>query len=158
VTGRDGNLYLFGYGAGVYLTRVQATPLAWRNPFAYQYWTGTGWSASPGASASLLPAGPRPLGVSAGDFTADGHGLVMVEQTSLAGDFRVWRAAAPAGPWRPALSGRVPCTPGPRRRGADGLCRAVIGHPELSSRSRLLLSFFNPGTRHVEVASYPWQG
>lgn len=158
VAGRDGYLYLYGCGAGrVYLARVPAAPAWWRNPFGYQYWTGGGWSGSPWAAASLLPAAPRVLGISAGDYGADGHGVVVIAQTSLSGDFTAWQGASPAGPWRRALSGRVPCTAG-SRRGADGLCRALIGHPELSTRGRLLLSFFDPGTGHVDVASYPWQG
>ena len=156
VLGRDGYLYLFGYGpGGVYLARVPAAPSFWQNPFAYQYLAGAGWSPSPEAARSLLPPGRRPLGVTAGDYTADGHGLVMIEQTSLAGNFTAWRASSPAGPWHRALSGQVPCTAGTGRQAGD-LCRALTGHPELSTGDRLLLSFFDPGTGHVEVTSYPW--
>ena len=36
------------------------------------------------------------------------------------------------------------------------LRRALIGHPELSTRNELLISFFNPGDNHVEVSAYPW--
>ena len=56
-----------------------------------------------------------------------------------------------------ALAGN-PDRPGPVHvRGSQpGLCRALIGHPELSTRDDLMISFFNPGTNHVEVAAYPW--
>lgn len=164
----DGYLYLFGFcpaGAGpagcgpgrVFVVRVQAQPAAWRNPLSYQYWTGSGWSLDPGAAASVLPAA-HPLGISAGDYRADGHGLVLVEQTSLAGNFQVWQAGSPAGPWRRVRTGRVPCRAGsgPAAHGAGSLCRALIGHPELSTRSQLLISYYNPGTGHVDASAYSW--
>jgi hypothetical protein len=155
---RGGYLYLFGLcghscrgRGGVFLARTAATAASWDNGFSYRYWTGRGWSAALADAASL--SGPAtPGGVSAGDYRGTGRGLVMIEQTSVAGDFSVWQAAAPAGPWRETSSGRVRCTPGR----PPGLCRALIGHPELSTPDDLLISFFNPGTSHVEVAAYPW--
>ena len=154
VAGADGYLYLFGFGSGqVYVARTIAAPAYWRSPFTYQYWTGDGWS-SQAAAASLLPAG-QPLGISVGDYAADGRGLVMIEQTSLGGGFQAWQASSPAGPWRRLLAGRVPCTRG-SETGAAGLCRALIGHPELSTRSRLLISYYDPGNSHVDVAAFPW--
>jgi len=165
----DGYLYLFGFcpvtavtaplaaGCGrgsVFLARTPAGPSYWRNPLTYQYWTGGGWSPDQAAARSVIPPG-RPLGVSVGDYTATGHGLVMVEQTSLAGAFQVWQAAAPAGPWRRVLTGRVPCSSG-TEHGTGGLCRAIIGHPELSTRAALLVSYFDPGNNHVDVSAYRW--
>jgi hypothetical protein len=162
---RAGYLYLFGFCSAatlptgcatgkVFMVRVQATPAAWQNPLSYQYWTGGGWSLDPNTAASVLPAG-HPLGVSVGDYSADGHQLVLVEQTSLAGDFQVWQAASPTGPWRRVRTGRVPCRAG-RGHGAGELCRALIGHPELSTRSQLEISYFNPGNGHVDASAYPW--
>ena len=158
---RGGYLYLFSSCrdvewecGGVFVARVPAAHMSWRDPFAYQYWTGSGWSPRPAASGSLLGR-DRPLGISAGDFTADGHGLVLIEQTSLAGDFSVWQAASPAGPWHRVRSGRVPCGKG-TGHGAEELCRALIGHAELSTRESLLISYFNPGTGHVDVSAYRW--
>ena len=117
VMGADGYLYLFGFcnaappqagcGAGrVFLARTVAAPAYWRNPFTYQYWTGDGWSPRAAAAGSLIPAG-HPLGISVGDYTADGQGVVMIQQTSLAGGFQAWRRVA----------GR-PVAPAPRRPGA----------------------------------------
>jgi hypothetical protein len=166
VVGADGYLYLFGFchaappsaGCGVgqvFLARTVAAPAYWGNPFTYQYWTGDGWSPAAAAAGSLLPAG-NPLGISVGDYAADGQGLVMIEQTSLAGGFQAWQATSPAGPWHRLLAGRVPCTrstePGP-----EGLCRALIGHPELSTRGDLLISYYDPGNGHVGIAAYPWR-
>jgi hypothetical protein len=166
VVGADGYLYLFGFcqvasplaGCGasqVFLARTVATPAYWGNPFAYQYWTGDGWSADAAAAGSLIPAGHL-LGVSVGDYAADGQGLVMIEQTSLDGGFQAWQARSPAGPWRRLLAGRVPCTRG-IEAGTEGLCRALIGHPELSTRGDLLISYYDPGNSHVRIAAYPWR-
>jgi hypothetical protein len=155
---RGGYLYLFGLcghscrgRGGVFLARTAATAASWDNGFSYRYWTGRGWSAAL-ADAAALTGPAAPAGVSAGDYAGAGRGLVMIEQTSAAGDFSVWQAAEPAGPWRETRTGQVPCTAGK----PDALCRALIGHPELSTPDNLLISFFNPGTSHVEVAAYPW--
>jgi hypothetical protein len=156
---RGGYVYLFGLcghscrgRGGVFLARTAATAASWDNGFGYRYWTGRGWSATL-ADAASLTGQATPGGVSAGDYPGTGRGLVMIEQTSVAGDFSLWQAATPTGPWHQAGIGRVPCTAG--KQGAD-LCRALIGHPELSDRSDLLISFFNPGADHVETLSYPW--
>jgi hypothetical protein len=158
-----GYLYLFGFcpvaslaaGCGsVLLVRVADQPAAWTNPFAYQYWTGQDWSLDQAAAGPLFPAG-SPLGITVGDYAAVGRGLVLVEQTSLAGDFQAWQASSPAGPWRRILAGRVPCRQG-AQRGTAGLCRAIIGHPELSTRRRLVVSFYDPGNAHVDGASFAW--
>ena len=165
VAGGDGYLYLFGFcpaalppaecGNGrVFLARTVAAPAYWQNPFAYQYWTGDGWSSQPAAAGPLIPAG-QPLGISVGNYAAVGRGLVMIEQTSLEGGFQAWQASSPTGPWRRLLTGRVPCTSS-AEVGPEGLCRALIGHPELSTRSRLLISYYNPGNYHLYVSAYQW--
>jgi hypothetical protein len=159
---RGGYVYLFGFcgpdqgcgRGGVFLARTVARPAGWQDGAAYRYWTGSGWSASP-ASAATLTGPATTFGVSAGDYSADGHGLVMIEETSVVGGFSVWQAPAPVGPWRRVETGRVPCTAG-RQSGPGGLCRALIGHPELSTGADLLLSFFDPGADHLEVVGYPW--
>ena len=138
----------------MFLVRTVAQPAYWQNPLTYQYWTGDGWSPDEAAARTLIPA-DHPLGISVGDYTADGHGLVMVEQTSLAGGFQVWQAGSPAGPWRRILTGRCRAARN-AAQGPEGLCRALIGHPELSTRSDLLISYYDPGTSHVEVSAYPW--
>jgi len=155
---RGGYLYVFGWcgpgcdRGGVFLARTSAVAAGWDNGFTYQYWTGAGWSADLSHAAPLAGYG-EPLEVSVGDYP--GRGLVMVEQTSAAGDFSLWQAPAPTGPWRQTGTGRVPCTAGKSAQAVD-LCRALIGHPELSTRAELLISFFNPGDSHVEVVAYPW--
>jgi hypothetical protein len=155
---RGGYLYLFGWcgpdcdRGGVFLARTSAAAAGWDNGFTYQYWTGGGWSADL-SHAAPLTGYREPLAVSVGNYP--GRGLVMIEQTSSGGDFSLWQAAAPTGPWRQTGTGRVPCTAGQRTQ-AVNLCRALIGHPELSTPNELLISFFNPGDSHVEVVAYPW--
>jgi len=152
---RDGYLYLFGFcqvasplaGCGasqVFLARTVARPAYWGNPFTYQYWTGDGWSAQAGAAGSLIPAGHL-LGISVGDYAADGQGPGDDRADEpgrrlpgLAGQGR--RPARGVG----LLAGRVPCTRG-IEAGTEGLCRALIGHPELSTRGDLLISYYDPG-------------
>jgi hypothetical protein len=123
----------------VFLAQVPARPADWRRSAAYQL------------RGPVIPAA-RPVGVSVNSFSSVGQGLVLVEETSIGGDFRVWHAGSPAAAWRQGTPGRVPCSGG---RGLD-LCRALIGHPELSTTNRLLVSFFSPGDQHVNVAAVPW--
>ena len=155
---RGGYLYLFGWcgpdcdRGGVFLARTPAAAAGRDNGFTYQYWTGGGWSADL-SHAAPLTGYREPLAVSVGNYP--GRGLVMIEQTSAGGDFSLWQAAAPTGPWRQTGTGRVPCTAGQRTQAVD-LCRALVGHPELSTPNELLISFFNPGDSHVEVVAYPW--
>lgn len=60
------------------------------------------------------------------------------------------------------MSGTVPCT-----TEGNSFCHAIIGHPELSITSQLLVSCFNPGAApyyypaagaegHVMVVAFPW--
>ncbi|WP_165978695.1 DUF4185 domain-containing protein, partial [Actinomadura darangshiensis] len=157
-----GHLYLFAavcdvHGPGactsgrVTLARVRADPGAWRDPAAYRYWTPGGWTRDAFQAASPVP-GAAPYAVQVADYTALGKGLVMVEQRGLDGRYRLWRAPAPEGPWRPAGDGTVPCSGG---SGFDQ-CRALIGHPALSTRDALLLSYYDPAGDHVTVRAVPW--
>jgi hypothetical protein len=70
--------------------------------------------------------------------------------------------SAPAGIWSELTSGKVPCA-----IEADTFCRAIFGHPELSTSSRLLVSYFDPAAipqynpaagpeGHIIVAAFPW--
>jgi hypothetical protein len=138
--------------------RVPATPAQWTDPLSYQ-WRTSGpsgpWSPDASAAASFI-AGPKPSGVSVARFPAAGRGFVLVEQTGIDGAFTVYGSAAPAGPWKPVRSGRVPCR---LAAGYANFCRAIIGHPELSTPGELVLSYFDPGAGahgHVMVAGFRW--
>jgi hypothetical protein len=161
-------LYLFGptcstpaHGrcAGTMVqARVPASPSAWADPLSYQ-WRTSGqagrWTFDAAAATPIIP-GPMPNGVSVADFAAAGRGFVLVEQTGLGGAFTVRESSSPAGPWKKITSGRVPCRTG---AGYANFCRAIIGHPELSTRTQLVLSYFDPAAEaygHVMVAGFRW--
>jgi hypothetical protein len=129
--------------------RVPASPAAWSDPLSYQWLAG-----APASDAAV--GGPSPSGVSVASFAAAGRRFVLVEQTSIGGAFAVYGSASPAGPWKPVTSGRVPCRPA---AGYANFCRAVIGHPELSTPDQLVLSYFDPAAGahgHVMVAGFRW--
>lgn len=163
-----GYLYLFGPTctapragrcAGTMIqARVPASPAAWTDPLRYQWWSSgpSGPWASDAAAATSIIAGPKPSGVSVADFAAVGRRFILVEQTDIGGAFTVRESSSPAGPWTRITSGRVPCGAG---AGYANFCRAVIGHPELSTRTQLVLSYFDPAAEaygHVMVAGFRW--
>jgi hypothetical protein len=166
-----GYLYLFGptctaLSSGrcatgtLFEARVPASPASWGDPLSYRWWTSGGgpfgpWTPNPAAATTII-AGARPSAVSVGDFAAAGHQLVLVEQTSINGAFTVYQSPGPTGPWTKVRSGRVACRSG---TGFANFCRAIIGHPELSTPTQLVLSYFDPaaGARgHVMVAGFRW--
>jgi hypothetical protein len=167
---RGGYLYLFGpecsypalggCGRGeIAVARVAANPLAWANPFAYRWWSGPArggsWTPQMAAATSVIPAA-KPSGVGVADFSATGHGLVLVEQTDVAGRFTVYQSPGPSGPWTRVLRGRAPCA---IAAGFANFCRAINPHPELSTRGWLLLSYFDPSAHpdgHVMVDGFRW--
>lgn len=171
-----GNLYLFGSrcaemydatclahrGNAVYLTRVPANSAAWANPGSYRWYAGPSeWTATADGAVSILPES-RPLAISVEDFADVGKGLVLIEQTNDVGAFTVYRGTRPTGDWVETTSGTLPCT-------TEGVsfCRAIIGHPELSTSDKLFVTYFNPGAGpyynpsayrkgHVMAAIVPW--
>lgn len=158
-----GYLYLFGFDctASVFgvctsgyvrLARAPAAGGAWQDPGNYRYWTGSGWSADYSEAGNLI-SGVTPLSISAGNYSAVGHGLVLTAESDVGGGFQVWTAPSPTGPWKLLQTGRVPsaCT------GGEFGCYALIGHPDLSTRSDLMMSYFDPGgLGHLHVAAFPW--
>ena len=164
-----GYLYLFGptctalaHGGcatgTLFEARVPANPLAWTDPLSYQ-WQSRGtfgsWTPDAAAATSII-TGARPSAVSVADFPAAGRHFVLVEQTDISGAFTVYESPAPAGTWKWITSGRVPCRLG---AGYLNFCRAIIAHPELSTSTQLVLSYFDPaaGARgHVMVAGFHW--
>ena len=65
----------------------------------------------------------------------------MIESTAIDGSYTVFSAPGPAGPWQEDGTGRVPgCD-----QLASGFCYSLIGHPELSDLSHLMISYYDPG-------------
>jgi hypothetical protein len=118
----------------------------WANPARYRWLGSQRWTASWAEARSVIPGARPSTGVSVDWYPSLGR-FVLIEQTSIAGHFRVWAATHPAGPWTLRRSAQVPCAPG------SGFCRAVIGHPELSTGGTLALSFFQPADARVHVVT-----
>jgi hypothetical protein len=65
----------------------------------------------------------------------------MIETTDIAGDYKVLTATTAAGPWHLETTGLAQ-----RCQGVpSGFCYALVGHPELSTSSQLVISYFDPG-------------
>ncbi len=149
-------------GDAVYLARVPATATALGNPAAYNWYAGSSsWTTSQSSATSVI-SGATPLAVNVASFANVGQRLALIEETNLVGGFTVYEASSPASGWTEETSGTVPCTDE-----GDSFCRAIIGHPELSTSSDLLVSYFDPGAvpyynsaegtlGHVMVAAFPW--
>lgn len=143
-------------GAGrIFLARVGGTPSSWQHGQNYAYWTSGSptWTSNFQLAQSVI-SGATPLAVTVDSYP--GKGLAIVEETTIGGAFRIWKA--PAGTFTGAW------TLGPTRSslpGCDGgsglnLCRAMTGHPEISTTSTLLMSYFDPASNHVTVVGIPW--
>jgi hypothetical protein len=169
-------LYLFGSNCGevydatcvassgdaVYLARVPASAASWSTPGDYQWYSGpSSWTAADTSATSLI-SGATPLSVNVANFASVGQGLVLIEETDLVGAFTVYEASSPAGTWTEKTSAQLNCP-----NDGDSFCRAIIPHPELSTSSDLLVSYFDPveppyynpsesTEGHVMVASIPW--
>ena len=110
-------------------------------------------------------AGPwTPVNISVSPYSATGDAAIgtvpvaqyrLVEQTSIAGTFAVYASPTPTGPWSPLVSGTLPgCNLTPQ-----GFCYAFVGHPSLSGKRAMVLTYFKPDSEqnvkigHVVVAS-----
>jgi hypothetical protein len=83
-----------------------------------------------------------------------GKGFVIVETNDIVGDHTVWRSSSLTGGWTATRTGATPCAD-ITAEGHD-FCRAHIGHPELSTTSDLLMSYYNPADHHLKVTAVPW--
>jgi hypothetical protein len=116
-------------GAGhVYYASLPATLPALRKPASYR----------------VLPVasdGPtwRPTGITVASYPNAQYR--MIETTSIGGTYEVLTATAPAGPWHFETSGTLPGCQSP----AASFCHALVGHPELSSSSGLVITYYDVG-------------
>jgi hypothetical protein len=86
-----------------------------------------------------------------------GSPFVGIEQNDVTGHATFWSASSPVGPFTKRSTATVPCT---YPTGSKDLCRAYIGHPESSSSTRLVLSYYQPrdngGKGHLRTGYIPW--
>jgi hypothetical protein len=65
----------------------------------------------------------------------------MVEATAITGAYNLLTAPTAAGPWHLETTGLAPGCQGL----LSGFCYALVGHPELSTPSQLVISYADPG-------------
>lgn len=157
----DGYLYFHashcdnsGFGAcGSGRTLLARTPwqasAGWGQAGSYRYRTQTGWTSDPNAAVSVMP-GAKPFGVDVRRYP--GVGFAAIEQTSIGGHYRVWRASSVTGPWTAGPEQLIPGC----ESSAESWCYAYAGHPELSTADRLLMSYYDPDHHHVLVMQTAW--
>ena len=180
------------YPNAIYAARVSGNPLLakWMSKANYEWWCGNQTPCPPGPSGTPgwtgveayarsvatfptvtlsngLHVAQPPFGnISAGNYTANtSHKYVITAPyPSAAGkqvEFMVLEAANPWGPFTFTHAGAVPdaCNTGRS-------CYAVIGHPELSTSTQFVFSWFsaddrldsfaNPLVGHVRVGALKW--
>ncbi|WP_162907444.1 DUF4185 domain-containing protein [Allorhizocola rhizosphaerae] len=168
VFGDDGYLYLFGTKRNpdaIFTARVSANPDAWGDPANYRWWGRPG-GASPQwttdhASVVSLVSGVEPWGVYVGDFSGVGGGrrLAMLVKDSFydSPHLRIYTAGSPLGPWTAGPVGRVP----DNCQGGGFGCYAFNGHPQLSTSTSFVFSWYSPGDRqpdggHIRLGTIRW--
>jgi hypothetical protein len=128
------------------------------NPSDYEWETASGWSKSAGSAVSII-SGARPENPASVTVNSyPGKGLAMITEKNIGGAYQVYLAPSgnpSAGHWSTGHSaeGLAGCSHG---RGEFDFCRALIGHPEISTSSDMLMSYFEPEIHHVEVIAVPW--
>ena len=93
----------------------------------------------------------EPLSISVGRYS---NNLRLIELTSILGTYKVFSAANMAGPWHLKASGTLPGC-----RTKVGFCFALEGHPELSTATKLFVSYVDPdagpGMGHEVISAIP---
>lgn len=167
---RDPVIYDDGAGDAIYFTVARCASMAlgscatgevdvarvpmdsrrsWEDPGAYRWWSGTTWSADPSDAVSVVK-GATPTATSMQRYgSVSGGPFVLLEQTAVNGAFRVWSAPTPTGPWK--LRRGDTAVPECGSGAGFDLCRAIIGHPELSTSTVIAYSAYRPADQRVGV-------
>jgi hypothetical protein len=122
----------------VYTTTVAANTAALKQPGSYVS------TPFPGVPAALL------LYVAPSSH-AQPH-LTMVQVLDTRGKYAIYTAATPTGKWTKKASGTLP-----RCLTSAGLCGdSVYVHPELSTRTRMLVTYYLPGFGPGVATAHPY--
>lgn len=159
---RDGYMYAYGYvcdelvpafGAcaqgRVGTARAQLASLS--DSSTYEYQTPNGWTADASQAGDVLPptASLGTLAMNVADFTSLGQGYLMMEQLTFGGHYRLWSSQSPTGPWVLETTDAMPGCPMQTNVG----CYHLWGHPELSSPTSLVYSFYDMQEGFVTLES-----
>ena len=114
--------------AGVYTTTVKATVAALKDPASY--------------TPKRVPDLPATFNVSVSPPSKTHAKITMYVLTGSDGEYAIYSAGAPKGPWSKVATGNLP--------GCDhpffGIpCRSFALHPELSPKKRLMVSYYLHG-------------
>jgi hypothetical protein len=130
-----------GCAAGlVWFVTMPATIAAMSNPASYQLQL----------LPLDLPATWAAMSVSVNRYPA---GWRLIELTSIWGTYKTFSASGPTGPWHLLRSGTLPGCPT-----QTGLCWTPQGHPELSTRTQLFVSYSKPDAGpggHIVISTIP---
>jgi hypothetical protein len=91
-----------------------------------------------------------PLAISVGLYPS---GYRLLETTSIGGNYKLFSAPQPTGPWHLVRSDKLPGCPSRKR-----FCFALEGHTELSTASSLVLSYHDPDSGpggHIVLSMIP---
>ena len=92
-----------------------------------------------------------PVSVSVGRYAGE---LRIVELTSVGGTYDIYSSPSISARWHLRASGTLPGCHRPR----TGFCYALTGHPELSTSTRMFVSYLKPDFRpggHLVVSAVP---
>lgn len=125
----------------------------WTNAANYQYWDGYGWTTRADATASILSGAQTGLSISVNRYPSFGNAFVMVSLSDLSGNYAIYTASTPTGPWVLHTRGQVAaCAHQP----VGTWCYANVGHPELSTSTNLAITMLEPAKQHVVLETVPW--
>ncbi len=145
---------------GIYVSRARWNRNSdWQYASRYRWWDGRRWTPNHTRAVSVI-RGARPFlyELDVKDISQiPGHRarFALTEQPNGSGDFTVYYGNNLTS-WRAGPVSHLPdrC----RGEGDIGTCRAINIHPELSTRTRMLYSWFSPddSSGHVRLASMSW--
>ena len=116
-----------GWDKYVHVARVPAGSVSGQ----WQYYTGSGWSTDPTASARLMDGGSNQFSV-----VKMGGGYQLITQAPLGTDISAYSATSPVGPF----GGKKVLYTTPSW-GSDTFTYNAVAHPELSGPGGMLISF-----------------
>jgi hypothetical protein len=122
-------LYVSCLSGQIYFTTLPDTVSALSDPASYNV----------AAAATDRSTVWQPVGIAVSSYPD--APLRMIETTAITGTYDVLTATAPGGPWHSETSGTVPGCQGLR----SGFCYSLVGHPELSTHSQLVITYYDPG-------------
>jgi hypothetical protein len=140
----------------IFIANVLGAASYWQSSANYNWWFSTaypGWSHRYQDAQSVV-GGATPTAITADSYP--GKGLAIIEETSIGGSYRTWRSPSGSfagGSWSQGPS--ASSLPGCDKGSGLNLCRALTGHPEISTSSTLLMSYYDPdpAVNHVMVTA-----